>query len=250
MSRLFQALTVAVEALGATLAAQSPTPGRVSVLPPGNPQLLMQQVSAALGVDCAYCHGARGRGPGVVSTPPPVPGQPRPTPLNAAGKSRMDVARDMFQMVAAINKDVQAASGKAAADATRVQCATCHRGVPIPKQLAEILTDTAMRQGADAVALQFNELRSQFYGRQAYDFSEGAMADLVERLARVRPTAAVALMEANIAYYPTSSISYLVLGIARSQAADYQGAIDSLKKALELDPNNNLARGRLAQLQR
>jgi hypothetical protein len=226
--------TPATDAAG----TQTPQPPqrRPSVLPPGDRLRLMQTVAAALGVECGYCHANLER-------------RGRPTPLTSSGKARMEVAREMFLMVDAINTQVQTATEKTAADATRVQCVTCHRGVPIPKQLSEILTQTALKQEPDAVAAQYHELRAQFYGRQAYDFSEPALIAIGERLAAVRPNAAVALMQATLEQYPRSSVIYTVLGMAQSNASEYQGAIESLRTALALNPENNVARGRLAQLE-
>ena len=73
----------------------------------------MQLVADSLGVDCEYCHDA-----GAVT---------------AAGKPRRDVAREMIAMTTELNARVQAASGKTATDAVRVDCSTCHHGVPVPK---------------------------------------------------------------------------------------------------------------------
>jgi Flp pilus assembly protein TadD len=121
--------------------------------------------------------------------------------------------------------------------------------VPIPQPLGDILTQTAITDGPDAAAAQLHDLRAKYYGAQAYDFSERAMIALGERLVNARPQAAVALMQASLQYYPGSSVIYMMLGIAQSNASDYQRAIESLRKALELDPANNLARGRLAQVE-
>jgi len=196
----------------------------------------MQTVAAALGVECAYCHNNLER-------------RGRPVPLTDSGKPRMEVAREMFLMVDEINRTVQTATEKAAADVTRVQCVTCHRGVPIPKPLGDILTQTAIKNSPDAAATQLHELRATYFGAQAYDFSERAMIGIGERLVNARPPAAVALMQASLQYYPQSSMIYMMLGIAQGNAGDYQRGVESLRKSLELDPTNNLARGRLAQLE-
>ena len=239
MWRCFQVLTVVALAGAVSVSAQETplgAPRRPSVLPPGDRILQMQQVAAALGVECGYCHAnLEQRG--------------RPTPVTASGKPRLEVAREMFLMVEDINRAVQTATTKSATDATRVQCITCHHGVAIPKQLSEILTTTAVQQGAAAAAAQYRDLRTQYYGRQAYDFSDQSVATFLERLARVRPEAAVALLQVHLEYYPKSSLSYMVLGFAQTQTFEYYGAMESFRKALELDPMNNNARGRLAQLE-
>lgn len=196
----------------------------------------MQTVAAALGVECAYCHNNLER-------------RGRPVPLTDSGKPRMEVAREMFLMVDEINKTVVSATEKNAAEVTRVQCVTCHRGVPIPKPLGDILTQTAIKDSPDAAAAQLHELRAKYYGAQAYDFSERAMIAIGERLVNARPPAAVALMQASLQYYPQSSMIFMMLGIAQGNVGDYQHGVESLRKSLDLDPTNNLARGRLAQLQ-
>ena len=94
----------------------------------------MPAVAAALGVTCDYCHAGRGAAPKVT----------------ANGKPRLDVAREMIAMTHALNATVQTAAGKTAREAAGVTCATCHRGVAIPRPLAEILMLTGVREGADA----------------------------------------------------------------------------------------------------
>jgi hypothetical protein len=68
-------------------------------------------------------------------------GRGGPPPFNFASddKPQKKAAREMMLMVRDINPKVAAAVGKSAEAATRVGCVTCHRGVAIPKQLADIL---------------------------------------------------------------------------------------------------------------
>ena len=68
-------------------------------------------------------------------------------------------------MVRDINPKVAAAVGKSAEAATRVGCVTCHRGVAIPKQLADILDQTAMEKGTPAAVAQYKDLRKQYFRR-------------------------------------------------------------------------------------
>lgn len=196
----------------------------------------MQGVAAALGVDCGYCHPGRG---GNTGTGPA---------LTSTGKPRVEVAREMFLMVEQLNATVRQATGKTAADATRVSCATCHRGVPIPRQIDEIMWETAMTQGGAAAVAQYRDLRDRFYGRQAYDFGDTALIRMAERLANVKPDAAVALMRMNVDFHPGSVQGYISLAYALTRARDYQGAIEALKQALQLEPTNGVAKGMLAQL--
>ena len=57
-------------------------------------------------------------------------------------------------------------------DTTRVGCITCHRGVPEPKQIGEILAKTSAEKGFPAAAAQYDELKTKYYGAQAYDFTD------------------------------------------------------------------------------
>ena len=137
----------------------------------------MQAIAAALGVKCDYCHGAERDGP---------------RPVTAAGKARQDVALEMMAMTRALNDSVVKATGKPAAETVRVQCVTCHRGVPIPRQLADIIWQTALEHGGEAAVKQYRDLRTQFYGRSSSTSakSHSPVASVGQRAARRR----VALM--------------------------------------------------------
>ena len=192
----------------------------------------MQVIASSLGVSCNYCHAQRGDPPAVT----------------AGGKSRQDVAREMIAMTRALNATVQTAAGKPANETVQVGCITCHRGVPIPRQLTDILWTTTVRQGGGAAAAQYRELRGQFYGKQAYDFSEDALILIASRIGQARPEDAITLMDLNLEFFPRSARSYITLAIAQSRR-DEPAAIVSLKKALEIDPENSDAKGRLYQLE-
>ena len=82
----------------------------------------MQGYSQALGVTCEHCHVA-----------PANSGLPQP---------KKDIARQMAAMTRDLNLKIQSATGKSPIDAVGVDCATCHRGVPIPKPLGQIIAKT------------------------------------------------------------------------------------------------------------
>ena len=192
----------------------------------------MQTIVAALGVTCEYCHARRGG----------------PPPVTSSGKPRQDVAREMIAMTEALNATVRAAAGKAANEAVQVQCVTCHRGVPIPRPLTDALWPTLVREGAAAAASQYRELRGQFHGTGSYDFSEGTLIFLAQRIGAARPDDAIALMELNLEFFPRSARSYVTLAISQSRL-DEAAAIASLKKALEINPDDGEVKGRLYQLE-
>src|SRR5215212_7720497 len=84
----------------------------------------MQVIAESLGVQCEYCHGQN--------------------QITAIGKRRLDVAREMVAMTTDLNLRVQAAAGKPAADTVRGDCATCHRGVPVPKPLRDLVLEASV----------------------------------------------------------------------------------------------------------
>ena len=111
-----------------------------------------------------------------------------------------------------------------------------------------MLIETSTKQGVDAAIAQYRDLRTRYYGKQAYDFSEQSLLSLSQRLANARPDDAIALTKLNIEFYPNSSASYAALAYAYTRKVDDRSAIEALEKAVELDPGNNVARGQLEQL--
>ncbi len=189
----------------------------------------MQQIAQALGVSCEYCHSA-----------PPGSDQPEP---------KKEIARVMMAMTRDLNTKVQQATGKPANEATRVECMTCHRGVAIPKPLSAIIVQTVGEKGGAAAAEQYRELRKQYYGRDAYDFSEDSLIEIAQRVVEAKPNDAIALLRMNLDFNPQSAKSYALIGFAYTRKLDSPAAITNLEKSLELDPANGMVRGLLDQLQ-
>ena len=237
--------------------AAAPVPAtheNLKVLPADIPQqeLLqtMQGFAQALGVQCGYCHAtapapqtpARGAGGGRGRGGPAAPQFNLPSDEKLTKKT----AREMLLIVRDLNTRVPAAVGKSADAAARVQCVTCHRGVAIPRQLPDILAQTAMEKGAEAAISQYKELRKQYFGAQAYDFSEMTLVNLSQRAAT--PEDQAAWLRLNLDYFPLSSRTYGALGQVQQKQNDRDGALKSLTRAVELDPQNAQARRQLDQL--
>jgi tetratricopeptide (TPR) repeat protein len=188
----------------------------------------MPEIAQALGVSCNYCHVARH------GTRVPEP--------------KKDIARAMMAMTQDINRKIEAASGKAPDEAMEVKCITCHRGVTIPGQLTDILIKTAAEKGADAAIAQYRDLRGRYYGRQSYDFGDDTLLVLAQRLFYRDADEAIAVLQVNLEFSPKSVMTYSKLATAYSKKMDDKTAIATLEKALEIEPENPLIRGQLAQL--
>jgi len=225
MMRRLLLVTAMLFGLSANALAQT-TPAARPPLPD------MQAVAAALGVTCDYCHAGRGAEP----------------KLTAAGKPVLEVGRGMIAMTASLDATVQAATGKSEREAASVTCATCHRGVTIPRPLTDILLVTGVREGADAAVKQYRDLRSRYYGRGAYDFGEETLLSVARRLANARPEVAIPLAELNMEFFPKSANTLVTKAIAQA-GRDDEAAVVTLKQALELDPGNGEIQGRLYQIE-
>ena len=207
--------------------------------PPGGDNMVnMQAIAQGLGVKCEYCHAGQRGGPGRSEQPRPE-GQP---------PAKQEIARAMIAMTRDINAKILAATGKQAAEATRVTCITCHRGVAIPGQLSDIVTKSALRDGPDAAVAQYRELRAQYYGRQSYDFGEETLLTSAEQLVRIKPVIAIPILRLNLEFYPKSVRSYAQIAFAYTRNLDDESAISTLEKALELEPDNGMIKGQLEQL--
>src|SRR5262249_20125132 len=131
---------------------------------------------------------------------------------------------------------------------TRVLCASCHHGLPIPKTITDVITETETNGGAPAGLAKFKDLRAQYFGGQAYDFSEAALVGIAQRsITAKKPDDALAYLQANLEYYPKSSTTYAAMAQARNAKGDKAGAIKDLEKAVELNPNNAQAKTQLSQ---
>ncbi len=191
----------------------------------------MRVFAQALGVDCAYCHVER-------------PG--RRVDYRSNDNPRKQTTRDMIAMTSDVNAMIKLSRPSSAT--TKVDCMTCHRGVAIPRQLTDIVRQTVEQEGGAAAADQYRALRKRYYGRQSYDFTEEPLFAVIQGFIDGRPDDAIALLLMNIEFYPRSSQSYSALAYAYTRKLDDVSAIAALETALDIDPDNSIARGQLEQL--
>lgn len=220
---------------------QVPTPKNLQFFPKDmtGQQILpiMQNFNAALGVNCTYCHNSE----------PPVD-----NPKNDFASDEKEAkkkARVMLVLARDINMKLQSELGKPANEIANVQCITCHRGVAIPKQLVTIMIETAAKDGINKAVQQYQDLRKQYYGAQAYDFTDATLFNAaMQSLAANKPDDALAFAQLNLAYHANSARSYQAMSQAFQRKNDKVKAIQALEKAVEIDPMNQGFKNQLQQL--
>src|SRR5438046_506515 len=117
----------------------------LTVLAPdiSQPQLLqtMQAFTQALGVQCGYCHATApasevARGVGRCAGAPQFDFPSYEKPAKKSSREMMLIVRDL-------NAKVPVAVSRSPDATARVECVTCHHGIAIPRQLVDVLTQTA-----------------------------------------------------------------------------------------------------------
>ena len=232
-------------------------PKNLQVLPKDWSRQQVQQVmntfTAALGVRCEHCHVAAEGAPAGGAPPaggPPGGGRGGP-PLDFAKDSleTKKVARAMLKMVDAINGQYLPATGRTIADRDKVTCETCHHGLTKPQTLRNALASAAEAKGADSATALYRALRTKYYGAAAYDFTEGALPLAANDMVRMKQNAAaLALLKLNLEFYDKSAPTYSTMAQVYLAQMDTAQAVDALKKAAVLQPNNPQVRQMLQRL--
>ena len=226
----------------------------------------MDAIAEALGVGCGFCHVTPAAPPGgAPGGAPPAGGAPGGAPPAAGGpggaaqtfalddKPEKKTARVMLKMTNDLNariiSELTPILGTQATDLTKVQCATCHRGVAKPEQISHILANVMQASGENAAVSKYRELRKQYYGAQAYDFSDPMLVRVAqESLTGNKPDEAMTWLKLNLEFYPNSSQTYAQMSQVYTRKGDRNAALQALEKAVALDPDNQNAKRQLDQL--
>jgi len=205
----------------------------------------MQAFNESLGVECTYCHvqDAGGR----------MDWASDEKREKRVGRQMILLRDSINVMMAAIVEKPAGAGPTAGAGApgapVRVLCRSCHRGLPVPRAIADVVVEAQGSGGAASGLAKYSELRARYYGGQEYDFGETSLLTIAQRAMNAKkPDDAIAYLQANLEYFPKSARTYQAMAQARNAKGDKQGAITNLEKALELDPKSTQARNQLQQL--
>jgi tetratricopeptide (TPR) repeat protein len=197
---------------------------------------VMRGFTRALGVRCSYCHVGE-------------EGQPLSTfDFASDDNPKKDIARTMYRMLGVIN-DTLATIEPSGPAPVNMWCHTCHQGRPRPTTLDEELAEVHAEEGIDATIAAYRQLRERFYGRGALDFGEGTLNSFAYvLLGESRAEDAVEIFQLNVEQYPESANAWDSLGEGYLAAGDRARAEEAYAKSLELDPENENAREKLAEI--
>lgn len=204
---------------------------------------VMRGFALGLGVRCEYCHVGEA-------------GQPLSEfDFASDEKPTKRKARFMLEMVRYLNGErlptlPEAADAPRREPPVRISCETCHRGIPVPRPLEEVLAIEVAERGVEAAIAEYRRLRERFFhGTGAYDFSERRLIDLGQALrSEGDPSEALALLRLNLEHHPESARTYVALYETHEALGERDQAIAALERAAALLPDNPAIQRRLQQL--
>lgn len=203
------------------------------------PQLVqrMREFSFALDVRCQYCHTG---GDGVSFDGVVFSSDDKPAKVKA---------RAMLRMVDQLNNTLLASVPSRAEPHVSVGCATCHRGLALPKSLQTTLLEIVEKDGAASAVARYRALRQDTLLAGKYNFGEWEINELARRLTEAKNiTAAIAILEMNGEFYPKSADIDFTLGELHRGRAETDKAIQRYRAALEKSPQHQGAKRWLTEL--
>lgn len=211
----------------------------LTVLPADFPadrlRAVMTGFTRALGVRCSHCHDGED-------------GKPLSTfDFVSDANPKKDIAREMLRMLGRVNESLTAI------DFSRVErvnmwCHTCHRGVARPQTLEEAVDEAYRDSDIDGAIERYDELRSRYYGRGAYDFGERSLNQYGYILMESDTLAAIRIFQKNLELFPASANAYDSLGEAYLAAGRTELAEIMYEKAVALEPDNRRILEKLRQV--
>ncbi|MFA5835124.1 MAG: c-type cytochrome [Bacteroidota bacterium] len=202
-------------------------------------QRTMFSFTGSLGVRCTYCHvGEEGK-------------DFKDFDFVSDAKPAKNKARMMIKMVKEINGKFLADFHNDNSASIQVNCQTCHRGNSTPIALEDKLKQTFDAAGIDSTIKQYRALREQFYGGFTYNFKEGTLLRLADKIYAdsTKRQAALDVVNLNIEMYPAFAFSYTHLASYYEDMGNKQAAIESYQKAIAVNPKNEILKKQLERLQ-
>ena len=202
-------------------------------------QRVMNGFTSGLGVRCDYCHVDE-QGKGFAGFD-----------FASDAKPTKATARTMLTMVNVINKQYLASLQQDKAASITVGCVTCHHGNVVPILLEDKLKQTFDASGLDAALKQYRTLRDQYYGGFTYDFKEGTLLRLADKIMAdtTKTAAAIAVLKFNAELYPSFAFTYVHLANVYEQMGNIPEAIANYNQAIKVNPGDERIKRQLERLQ-
>ena len=158
----------------------------------------------------------------------------------ADDKPQKGMARMMIKMVKELNGKYFADMHDDAGKSISVACVTCHRGNTSPVMLEDKLKSTYDVAGIDSTIRTYRQLREKYYGGFTYNFKEGTLLRLADKIAEdsTKQKDALAIVKLNVELYPDFAFNYTHLGSYYEDAGNIPAAIENFQKAVDLDARN------------
>jgi len=199
----------------------------------------MREFSFALSVRCQYCHSG---GDGISFDGVDFASDAKPAKMKA---------RAMLRMTDQVNRTLLPQVPSRAEPRVQVECATCHRGLALPKSLQTTLYEIVKKDGAAAAVARYRELRAGDTMSGRYNFGEWEINELARRLNEAQKTeAAIAILEMNGEFYPKSPEIDVMIGELHRNLGNRDKAIERYRMALSKAPDQPMAKQRLAELEK
>lgn len=196
----------------------------------------MRGFSFTLGVRCQYCHAG---GDGVSFAGVVFSSDEKPTKRKA---------RYMLRMVDSINLTLLVALPERRSPPVSVGCVTCHRGLPVPSTLEQVLNRTIASSGIDSAVAQYKRLRTSMESGR-FDFTEWSINEMARRLAESGKIAeAIRMLELNQEYYAQSADIDFMIAELQLKLGEKEKAIVRYRATLQKNPNYQPARAKLQEL--
>jgi tetratricopeptide (TPR) repeat protein len=197
---------------------------------------VMRGFTRALGVRCSYCHKGE-------------EGKPLTTYDFVSDENpNKNRAREMLRMLGDVNTHLKKIE-PSGDQRVNMWCHTCHRGRPRPMTLGEEMGEQYRQKGIDAAVRHYQDLKTKFLDKGAYDFSERSLNEFgYEILGKNDAPGAISIFQLNTQIFPASANAWDSLAEAYLKSGDVKTAKRYYEKSLKLDPKNDSARAALQKL--
>jgi tetratricopeptide (TPR) repeat protein len=166
-----------------------------------------------------------------------------------AGFTLSTEARAMLRMVEQLNTVTLAQLPARAEPRVQVECATCHRGLVLPKSLQTTLLEVITTDGVPAAIARYRSLRENTMTSGRYNFGEWEMNELARRLTEAGKTdAAIAMLELNGEFNPKSPEIDFLIGELHRERGERDQAIARYRATLSKAPKHQGAIRRLEEI--